>query len=57
MRSPRIWIVFWLAATFALVLTWDSMRPWISGFWLGWSMAIFGQDIADWLKNRGNVKP
>jgi hypothetical protein len=55
MRTPGFWIIGWFAVSAVVVCNWPDHRIWVSAFWLGWSMAIFGQDIADYLKRRAHL--
>jgi hypothetical protein len=50
MRTPLFWLFIWLAASVIVINNWPEKQMWVSAFWIGWSMAIFGQDIADYLK-------
>lgn len=52
MRTPLFWLCLWLTASVIVICNWPENKMWVSSFWIGWSMAIYGQDIAAWLKRR-----
>lgn len=52
MRTPLVWLIGWLVISLIVINNWPENQMWVSSFWIGWSMAIFGQDIADWLKRK-----
>lgn len=56
MRTPLAWLAGWLTLSFVVVTNWPEHRLIVSGFWVGWAMAIWGQDLADWMRSPRTIR-